>query len=244
MTSSPPSKTEVLRADRVTAGYGGPPVITEVCVSVRAGRITAIVGPNGAGKSTLLKALAGVVKVSDGEVYVCGARTTNLAPERLVRRGLGYVPQVDNIFPDLTVRENLEMGAYTKPSAARQRIDEVCDLFPDLRAALRRRAGLLSGGQRSMLAMARALMLSPSVLLLDEPSAGLAPKLAGVLWRQIETIAATGVGICVVEQNTRLTLRHAHWGYILVLGKPALDGPAAELLRDENVVDLYIGRMN
>ena len=236
--------TEVLRADRVTAGYGGPPVITEVSVSVRAGRITAIVGPNGAGKSTLLKALAGVVKVSGGDVYVNGEPTTNLAPEKLVRRGLGYVPQVANIFPDLTVRENMEMGAYTRPSVTGRRIDELCDLFPDLRVALRRRAGLLSGGQRSMLAMARALMLSPSVLLLDEPSAGLAPRLAGVLWEQIEAIAATDVGICVVEQNTRVTLRHAHWGYILVLGKPALDGPAEDLLRDETVVDLYIGRMN
>jgi branched-chain amino acid transport system ATP-binding protein len=236
--------TEVMRAEQVTAGYGGAPVISEVSVSVRAGKITAIVGPNGAGKSTFLKALSGVLRVSSGEVYVRGERVTNLAPEKLVRRGLGYVPQVANVFPDLTVRENLEMGAYTRPAGAGQRIDELCDLFPDLRPALRRRAGMLSGGQRSMLAMARALMLSPSVLLLDEPSAGLAPILSGVLWERIDAIAATGVGICVVEQNTRLTLRHADWGYILVLGRPALDGPAAELLRDENVVDLYIGRMN
>lgn len=236
--------SEVLRAERVSAGYGGTPVISEVSVSVRAGKITAIVGPNGAGKSTFMKALSGVLRVSGGEVYVGGERVTNLAPERLVRRGLGYVPQVANVFPDLTVRENLEMGAYTRPAGAGRRIDELCDLFPDLRPALRRRAGMLSGGQRSMLAMARALMLSPSVLLLDEPSAGLAPILSGVLWDRIDAIAATGVGICVVEQNTRLTLRHADWGYILVLGRPALDGPAADLLRDENVVDLYIGRMN
>jgi ABC-type branched-subunit amino acid transport system ATPase component len=154
------------------------------------------------------------------------------------------VPQVSNIFPGLNVRENLEMGGYTRRTGVRARIDEMCDLFPDLRPAMRRRAGLLSGGQRTMLAMARALMLDPVVMLLDEPSAGLAPLIQASLWSQIEKIAATGVGICVVEQNTRVTLRHAHWGYILVLGRNRMDGPAAELLSDEKVVDLYIGRMN
>jgi branched-chain amino acid transport system ATP-binding protein len=177
-------------------------------------------------------------------VYVRGEKTTNIPPEKLVKRGLGYVPQVSNIFPDLTVRENLEMGAYTRRRGVHDRLGELCELFPDLGASLRRRAGLLSGGQRSMLAMARALMLEPVVLLLDEPSAGLSPLLQGALWEQIEMIAATGVGICVVEQNTRRTLRHAHWGYILVLGRNRLDGPAQELLHDETVVELYVGRMN
>jgi ABC-type branched-subunit amino acid transport system ATPase component len=234
----------VLRANKVTAGYGGPPIIEDVSLSVPAGKITAIVGPNGAGKSTLLKALSGVLRLSSGDVFVAGARTTNLAPEKLVRRGLGYVPQVSNIFPDLTVRENMEMGAYTRRRGVSARIDELGELFPDLRKAQRRRAAMLSGGQRSMLALARALMLEPAVMLLDEPSAGLAPLLQGALWEQIEKIAATGVGVCVVEQNTRLTLRHAHWGYILVLGRNRLDGPAADLLHDENVVELYVGRMN
>jgi ABC-type branched-subunit amino acid transport system ATPase component len=241
---SEPSAEVVLRAEGVTAGYGGPPIIEDVWLSVPAGKITAIVGPNGAGKSTLLKALSGVLKISSGDVFVSGARTTNLAPEKLVRRGLGYVPQVSNIFPDLTVRENLEMGAYTRRRGVSARIDEVGELFPDLRKALRRRAAMLSGGQHSMLALARALMLEPAVMLLDEPSAGLAPLLQGALWEQIEKIAATGVGVCVVEQNTRLTLRHAHWGYILVLGRNRLDGPAVDLLHDENVVELYVGRMN
>lgn len=239
-----PAPGAVLRADRVTAGYGGPPVIEDVSLTVFAGKITAIVGPNGAGKSTLLKALSGVLKVSGGDVYVRGARTTNIPPEKLVRRGLGYVPQVSNIFPDLTVRENLEMGAYTRRRGVGARIGELCELFPDLAASLRRRAGMLSGGQRSMLAMARALMLEPAVMLLDEPSAGLAPLLQGALWEQIEKVAATGVGVCVVEQNTRRTLRHAHWGYILVLGRNRLDGPAQELLHDDNVVELYVGRMS
>jgi ABC-type branched-subunit amino acid transport system ATPase component len=239
-----PAAEAVLRADAVTAGYGGPPIIEDVSVTVLAGKITAIVGPNGAGKSTLLKALSGVLRVSRGDVYVRGAKTTNIPAEKLVRRGLGYVPQVSNIFPDLTVRENLEVGAYTRRHGAGARIDELCELFPDLRKSLRRRAGLLSGGQRSMLAMARALMLEPAVLLLDEPSAGLAPLLQSALWEQIEKIAATGVGICVVEQNTRRTLRHAHWGYILVLGRNRLDGPAQELLHDDSVVELYVGRMS
>ncbi len=239
-----PAPKVVLRADGVTAGYGGPPIIEDVSLTVMAGRITAIVGPNGAGKSTLLKALSGVLKLTRGDVYVRDVKTSNLAPEKLVRRGLGYVPQVSNVFPDLTVRENLEMGAYTRRRGVPARIDELCELFPDLSKALRRRAAMLSGGQRSMLALARALMLEPAVLLLDEPSAGLAPLLQGALWEQIEKIAATGVGICVVEQNTRRTLRHAHWGYILVLGRNRLDGPAEDLLHDENVVELYVGRMS
>jgi len=234
----------VLRAEGVTAGYGGPPIIEDVSLTVYAKKITAIVGPNGAGKSTLLKALSGVLKASSGEVQVLGRKTTNIPPEKLVRRGLGYVPQVSNVFPDLTVRENLEMGAYTRRRGVGQRINELCELFPDLGASLRRRAGMLSGGQRSMLAMGRALMLNPAVMLLDEPSAGLSPLLQAALWEQIEKIAASGVGICVVEQNTRRTLRHAHWGYILVLGRNRLDGPAQELLHDESVVELYVGRMN
>jgi ABC-type branched-subunit amino acid transport system ATPase component len=234
----------VLRAEGVTAGYGGPPIIEDVSITVYAKKIAAIVGPNGAGKSTLLKALSGVLKVSGGSVSVLGKNTTNTPPEKLVKRGLSYVPQVSNVFPDLTVRENLEMGAYTRRHGVAARIDELYELFPDLRASMRRRAGLLSGGQRSMLAMARALMLEPAVMLLDEPSAGLSPLLQAALWDQIEKIAATGVGICVVEQNTRRTLRHAHWGYILVLGRNRLDGPASELLHDKTVVDLYVGRMN
>jgi ABC-type branched-subunit amino acid transport system ATPase component len=239
-----PAPAVVLRADGVTAGYGGPPIIEDVSLAVYAGKITAIVGPNGAGKSTLLKTLSGVLKASRGEVYVLGQKTTNLPPEKLVKRGLSYVPQVSNVFPDLTVRENLEMGSYTRRRGVGERIGKLCELFPDLGAALRRRAGMLSGGQRTMLAMARALMLDPAVMLLDEPSAGLSPLLQGALWEQIERIAATGVGICVVEQNTRRTLRHAHWGYILVLGRNRLDGPALDLLRDESVVELYVGRMS
>jgi ABC-type branched-subunit amino acid transport system ATPase component len=234
----------VLRAEGVCAGYGGPPVIEDVCLNVHAGKITAVVGPNGAGKSTLLKALSGVLRVTRGEVFLAGTPTANMAPEKLAKRGVGYVPQVANIFPDLTVKENLEMGGFTRRGGVSQRIGELCELFPDLGRSLRRRAAMLSGGQRSMLAMARALMLDPAVMLLDEPSAGLSPLLQSALWEQIGKVAATGVGICVVEQNTRLTLRHAHWGYILVLGRNRLDGPAHDLLQDDSIVELYVGRMS
>ena len=234
----------VLRVEGLTAGYGGAPIIEDVSVEVYRGKITAIVGPNGAGKSTLLKAITGVIKTTSGHVYVLDKESTNLAPEKLVRMKLAYVPQVANTFPDLTVKENLEMGGYTRKHGTAERIDELCELFPDLQKALRRKAGALSGGQRSMLAMARGLMLDPAVMLLDEPSAGLSPIFQTALWEQIEKVAATGVGICVVEQNTRRSLRHAHWGYVLVLGKNRLDGPASELLHDEEVIDLYVGRMS
>ncbi len=244
MSAPDPGAEVVLRVEGVTAGYGGPPIIENVSIEVRRGKITAIVGPNGAGKSTLLKSIAGVIKVSAGHVYVLDRESTNLAPEKLVRMRLSYVPQVANTFPDLTVRENLDMGGYTLKRGVSERIDELCELFPDIKRSLKRKAGALSGGQRTMLAMARALMLQPAVMLLDEPSAGLSPIFQSALWEQIEKVASTGVGICVVEQNTRRSLRHADWGYVLVLGKNRLDGPAQELLHDEEVIDLYVGRMS
>lgn len=234
----------VLSVQGLTAGYGGAPIILDVSIEVRKGRIAAIVGPNGAGKSTLLKAMIGVIKSTSGHVYVLGKDCTNLSPEKMVRSKMAYVPQVANTFPDLTVRENLEMGGYTRRHGVSERIDELGVLFPDLKNSLKRKAGALSGGQRNMLAMARGLMLEPEVMLLDEPSAGLSPLLQSALWEQIEQVASTGVGICVVEQNTRRSLRHAHWGYVLVLGKNRLDGPAEKLLHDDEVIDLYVGRMS
>lgn len=239
-----PTDDVALRVEGLTAGYGGAPVIQDVSMTVRAGAITAIVGPNGAGKSTLLKTLIGFVRPSSGKVWIGGREVTRSAPEDLVRAGLTYVPQVSTVFPGLTVRENLEMGGYCRQHGVAQRIDELCDLFPDLRVALKRKAGTLSGGQRSMLAMARGLMIEPSVMLLDEPSAGLSPMFQTTLWQQIEAVAGTGVGVCVVEQNTRRTLQHAQWAYVLVLGRNRMDGPARELLHDQEVVNLYVGRLS
>jgi branched-chain amino acid transport system ATP-binding protein len=225
----------------LTAGYGGPPIIEGISLEARPGAITAIVGPNGAGKSTLMKAIAGVIRPSRGEIRVCGQATTGLAADKLVQRGMAYVPQVANVFPSLTVLENLEMGAYTRKSGVKARVEELYALFPDLRLAARRPARTLSGGQRNMLAMARGLMSSPKVLLVDEPTAGMAPKFESAVWEHIIQVRQTGVAVVVVEQNTRRTLTHADWAYVLVLGKNRLSGPPAQLLDDEEVVALYIG---
>jgi ABC-type branched-subunit amino acid transport system ATPase component len=241
-TSALPASDEpYLVIKDLTAGYGGPPIIEGVCLEARPGAITAIVGPNGAGKSTLMKTIAGVIKPSGGASRVCGQVATGLTADKLVRRGMAYVPQVANVFPSLTVLENLEMGAYTSKSGVRARIEELYELFPDLRPAARRPARTLSGGQRNMLAMARGLMPRPKVLLVDEPTAGMAPKFESAVWEHIVKVRQTGVAVVVVEQNTRRTLSHADWAYVLVLGKNRLSGPPAQLLDDEEVVSLYIG---
>ena len=225
----------------LTAGYGGPPIIEGIQLEARPGAITAIVGPNGAGKSTLMKAIAGVIRPSGGEIKVCGNVTTGLTADKLVRQGMAYVPQVANVFPSLTVLENLEMGAYTRKSGVRARVEELYELFPDLRLAARRPARTLSGGQRNMLAMARGLMSNPKVLLVDEPTAGMAPKFETAVWEHIVQVRQTGVAVVVVEQNTRRTLTYADWVYVLVLGRNRLSGPPTQLLDDEEVVALYIG---
>jgi ABC-type branched-subunit amino acid transport system ATPase component len=225
----------------LTAGYGGAPIVESVSIRAHRGAITAIVGPNGAGKSTLLKAIAGVISASAGTVTVEGRDATGLPSEKLVRRGIAYVPQVANVFPQLTVQENLEMGGYSRRQGLHERAEELYQLFPDLKLAHHRHAETLSGGQRTMLAMARGLMVDPAVLLLDEPSAGLSPKFQSAVWERIEQVRATNVAVVVVEQNTRETLRHAQWAYVLVLGRNRLDGPGRDLLHNDEVVNLYVG---
>src|SRR5207237_5870433 len=200
-------------------------------------------GPNGDGKSTLLKAVAGLIRPTAGRVFVEGKEVSDQPVERLVRRGVAYVPQAENVFPDLTVRENLDMGGYIRKSGVRERIEQLFLLFPDLKVAAHRRASTLSGGQRTMLALARGLMVDPAVLILDEPSAGLSPRFQGLIWERIEQVRATDVAVLVVEQNTRETLRHAHWAYVLSLGLNRLEGPGRDLLDDEEVVNLYVGRL-
>jgi ABC-type branched-subunit amino acid transport system ATPase component len=233
-----------LSVQGLTAGYGGPPIIEQISLTARRGAITAIVGPNGAGKSTLLKAVAGLIRPAAGRVFVEGKEITGLPAEKLVRRGIAYVPLVENVFPDLTVRENLDMGGYVRKSGVRERIEQLFLLFPDLKVAAHRRASTLSGGQRTMLALARGLMVDPAVLILDEPSAGLSPKFQGLIWERIEQIRATNVAVVIVEQNTRETLRHAQWAYVLVLGKNRLEGTGRDLLDDDEVVNLYVGRLS
>ncbi len=233
-----------LRVEGITAGYGGPPIIDQVSLKARRGTITAIVGPNGAGKSTLLKAVAGLIRPTAGRVFVAGKEITGQPAETLVRRGIAYVPQVANVFPDLTVRENLDMGGYVRKSGVRERIEQLFVLFPDLKAAAHRRAGTLSGGQRTMLALARGLMVDPAVLILDEPSVGLSPRFQGLIWERIEQIRSSNVAVVIVEQNTRETLRHAQWAYVLVLGRNRLEGTGRDLLENDEVVDLYVGRLS
>ena len=233
-----------LSVQGLTAGYGGPPIIEQISLAARRGAITAIVGPNGAGKSTLLKAVAGLIRPAAGKVFVEGKEVTGLPAEKLIRRGIAYIPQVENVFPDLTVRENLDMGGYVRKSGVRERIEQLFLLFPDLKAAAHRRASTLSGGQRTMLALARGLMVDPAVLILDEPSAGLSPKFQGLIWARIEQIRATNVAVVIVEQNTRETLRHAQWAYVLVLGKNRLEGTGHDLLEDDEVINLYVGLLS
>lgn len=233
-----------LEVTALTAGYGGAPVISDVSVKATRAAITAIVGPNGAGKSTLLKAISGLIRTTSGSVAVGGVDVTGMPAERMVNKGLAYVPQVANVFPDLTIRENLDMGGYSRRGGVRERTDQLFLLFPDLAASSGRRASTLSGGQRTMLALARGLMVDPAVLILDEPSAGLAPKFQALIWERIEAIKATGVAVLVIEQNTRETLRHASWAYVLVLGKNRLEGSGSDLLANDEVINLYVGRLS
>jgi ABC-type branched-subunit amino acid transport system ATPase component len=244
VTERAEDETPALVVEKLTAGYGGPPVITGVSMAARRGAITAIVGPNGAGKSTLLKAIAGLIRPSSGTVSVMGKDVTGQPAERMVGRGLAYVPQVSNVFPDLTIRENLDMGGYSRKGGIRERIEQLFQLFPDLAEKAHRKASTLSGGQRTMLALARGLMVDPAVLILDEPSAGLAPRFQALIWERIESIRATNVAVLVIEQNTRETLRHAQWAYVLVLGQNRLEGPGRQLLDDDEVINLYVGRLS
>jgi branched-chain amino acid transport system ATP-binding protein len=241
--AGPAGEGAVLEVQGLTAGYGGPPVIVDVSIAAKRGAITAVVGPNGAGKSTLLKAIAGLIRPTAGSVKVLGKDVTGVPAEKLVSKGLAYVPQVANVFPELTIRENLDMGGYSRKDGVSERIEQLFRLFPDLAASSHRKAHTLSGGQRTMLALARGLMVDPAVLILDEPSAGLAPRFQGLIWERIEEIRATNVAVLVIEQNTRETLRHAQWAYVLVLGQNRLEGPGRDLLEDDEVINLYVGRL-
>lgn len=231
---------ELLRAEGVCAGYGGGDIVKGVDVRVGSRELVVLLGPNGAGKSTFLKALIGLIPLSGGRVLLHGADRTGWATERLVRDGLAYVPQLSGVFPSLSVVENLEMGAYARRAGARDRIEELLDLFPALRPAAKRPAGTLSGGERSLLALARGLMAKPSVLLTDEPTAGLSPAYQRVVWEHLALVRESGVAVLVVEQNVAQALRHADRGYVLVLGATAMEGSGDEL-RSSDLGALYIG---
>lgn len=232
----------LLQVDEVIAGYGETEILHSVSIAVGQGEIVCIIGPNGSGKSTLLKAILGLVRPKSGQVTFKGEDITGTAPERIVRKGICYVPQSSNVFPSLTIHENLEMGAFVRTDDFRQRLEEVYDLFPDLTGRRGERAGRLSGGQRQMLALARALMLDPILLLLDEPSAGLAPNLVNLVLEKIIGINSTGVAILLVEQNAREALKLSSRGYILASGQNQLEDRGERLLENPEVARLYLGR--
>ncbi|HET8607618.1 MAG TPA: ABC transporter ATP-binding protein [Gaiellaceae bacterium] len=227
----------------LTAGYGGSPVVHGISISVEPGRVVSIVGPNGSGKSTLLKAVVGVVEVLDGKVHVGDRDVTGWSPENVARIGVGYVPQVDDVFAPLTVLENLEMGGYLLPQRqVAGRVEHVLEVFPRLRQMLKRRAGKLSGGERKMLAMGRALMLEPSVVILDEPTANLAPAIANaVLAEHVRSLALTGASVLIVEQRAKAVLEISDHTYVLAGGRLRMEGTPAELAASEEFVDSFLG---
>jgi len=234
----------VLHAQDLVAGYIPEVNILNGCdLEVRAGEFVGIIGPNGAGKSTLLKAILGMCKIRSGSITLNGQDITGRKAHELVPLGVGYVPQTKNVFPSLTVKENLEMGCFLKPSVFKDRFAYVAQMFPKLADRAAQRAGALSGGERQMVAMGRALMLEPKVLLLDEPSAGLSPALQDEVFVQCRTINASGVAILMVEQNARRCLQVVNRGYVLDQGRNAYTGTGRELLGDPNVIELYLGTL-
>lgn len=232
-----------LRLSDVTAGYGGAPVISGISLTVALGEIVTVVGPNGAGKSTLLKTVLGILRPMSGSITLAGQQLGGLAANQVVRRGVGYVPQVKDVFEPLTVRENLEIGGYTLPRReVAARIEEVLERYPALAAMRNRPAGYLSGGERKLLAMGRVLMRQPSLLVLDEPTAGLAPQLAHeLLTRHVTELAGSGVAILLVEQHAQEALAISGWGYVLAAGQVRLSEHAPTLAGRADLGDIFLG---
>ncbi len=233
--------TALLEVRDLSAGYGDHEILRGLSLRVEAGELVAVIGPNGAGKSTLLKALAGLVPPRGGRIALQGADITGAGTRRIVESGLCYVPQEANVFPSLSVWENLTIGAWTASRSFGERAAAVVQLFPILAARRRSRAGTLSGGERQMLAMAMALMVEPRVLLLDEPSAGLAPALQRLVFDRIREINARGLGILLVEQNARESLALCRRAYVLAMGRVRAEGPGDVLRDDPDIRRLYLG---
>jgi len=234
----------VLQTTDLHAGYlPGVNILNGCNVHVDKGELVGIIGPNGAGKSTLLKAIFGQVQVRGGSIELNGQDITGLKADKLVSRGVGMVPQNNNVFPTLTIDENLQMGVYQKPKMYKERLAFVTDLFPELGKRLKQRAGSLSGGERQMVAMSRALMMDPTVLLLDEPSAGLSPVRQDETFINVAQINRAGVSVMIVEQNARRALQICDRGYVLDQGKDAYEGRGRELMNDPKVIELYLGTL-
>ncbi|MYH97114.1 MAG: ABC transporter ATP-binding protein [Acidimicrobiia bacterium] len=234
----------LVRAHDLVAGYLPEVDILNGCsLELYPGEIVGIIGPNGAGKSTLLKAVFGLVDIRSGSIHLGDEEITGLSPHQLVARGVGFVPQTENVFPRLTIQENLEMGAFQRPSLFDERFEVVAELFPLLAERRGQRADGLSGGQRQMVAIGRALMMDPQVVLLDEPSAGLSPAYQDEVFEQITRIAQHGVSLILVEQNARRCLEICDRGYVLDQGVNAYTGTGQELLEDPKVISLYLGTL-
>jgi branched-chain amino acid transport system ATP-binding protein len=234
----------VLRATNIVAGYlPGINILNGCSIEAYPGELIGIIGPNGAGKSTLLKALFGLVKIREGNVVLNGEDITGFKTNKLVQMGVGFVPQNNNVFPSLTIEENLQMGLFVQPKRLNERLDAIFDIFPVLADRRQQRAGSLSGGERQSVAMARALMMDPKVLLLDEPSAGLSPVRQDETFIRTRKINKSGVSVIMVEQNARRCLQIADRGYVLDQGKDAYTGTGRELADDPKVIELYLGTL-
>ena len=231
----------VLSLDNLKAGYGQTEILHDLSIHVDPNEIVAIIGPNGAGKSTAMKAVLGLLNITQGSVFLYGNEITDTPAAEVVRLGISYVPQTNNVFVNLSVEENLEMGAWTRPDGIPERLAEMYELFPDLGEKKNQAAGSLSGGQRQMVAMAKALMVDAKVLLLDEPTAGLSPKYRGEIFATIQKIKSTGVPILIVEQNAKQALGVADRGYVLVDGSNRFTGTGAELLADREIARMFLG---
>lgn len=231
----------VLEGQEMTGGYGAADILHGCSITLAKGEIAVIVGPNGAGKSTAMKALFGMLRLRGGKVLLKGEEITRLSPQERVARGMGFVPQTQNIFTTMSVEENLEMGAFLRRDNIARTLDQVYTLFPILKEKRRQAAGELSGGQRQQVAVGRALMTEPQVLMLDEPTAGVSPIVMDELFVRIRDVARTGISILMVEQNARQALAIAHKGYVLVQGANRFTGTGAELMADPEVRRTFLG---
>lgn len=231
----------LLETNNIFAGYGGMNILNGVNMSIEQDEIGVIVGPNGAGKSTTLKAIFGLLNINDGNITLRGEDITNNAPDALVRKGMAFVPQEHNVFVSLSVEENLEMGAFTRKDDYGYMLERVYSFFPDLKDKRRQPAGELSGGQRQMVAMGRALMVEPSLLLLDEPTAGLSPLYMNEIFERVVAVNKSGVGVLMVEQNAKQALRIAHKGFVLAAGQNRYTDTGANLLADPEVAKSFLG---
>lgn len=240
----PGQEEYVLHADDLIAGYfPGVNILNGCSLTAKQGELVGIIGPNGAGKSTLLKAMFGLVRVHSGRVTLRGRDITNLRADALVKEGVGFVPQTNNVFPSLTIEENFQVGCFQNPKMFNEQFERVVSIFPTMADRRKQRAGSLSGGERQMVAMGRALMMDPSVLLLDEPSAGLSPALQDEVFVNVKGINAAGVTVVIVEQNAARCLQIVDRGYVLDQGKNAYTGTGRELANDPKVIELYLGTL-